>query len=75
MALALFRHVQIGFQGHSSIPPDVHDSGIVAGASHSMSVAHLPALTEDFHPESTAPPTKSSRAESTVEALSLIRGV
>jgi len=69
MALSLFKHVQTGLQGHSSVPLDVNDSGIVSGVSHSMPVDHLPDLTEDFHPESTAPLTKSSRAESTVEAF------
>ena len=38
--LALFKHGQTGgSQGHSSVPPEVYDSGIVPGISHSMPVA------------------------------------
>ena len=38
--LALFKHGQTGVsQGHSSVPPEVYDSGIVPGISHSMPMA------------------------------------
>ena len=40
MILPLFKHGQTGIsQGPSSLPPEVYDSGIVPGISHSKSVA------------------------------------